>query len=77
MGVPPETEHPDVEEAITTVIRKARQKNILAGLSVEDDVEGTLKRIKEGVQWLALGDDFRLLVRSIDRLVTGIRQGTS
>jgi 2-keto-3-deoxy-L-rhamnonate aldolase RhmA len=77
MGVPPETEHPAVEEAISTVIRKARQKNILAGLSVEDDVEGTLKRIKEGVQWLALGDDFRLLVRSIDRLVTGIRQGTS
>jgi 2-keto-3-deoxy-L-rhamnonate aldolase RhmA len=77
MGILPETAHPDVEDAIATVIRKARQKNVLAGLSVEDDVDGTLKRIEEGVQWLALGDDFRLLARLIDRLVAGIRQGTS
>ena len=27
--------------------------------------------------WLAIGDDFRLLVRTVDRLVAGIRQGTT
>jgi 2-dehydro-3-deoxyglucarate aldolase/4-hydroxy-2-oxoheptanedioate aldolase len=75
MGVPPETAHPAVEEAIATVIRRARAKNIFAGLSVEDDVEGALAWIDNGVQWLAVGDDFRLLARMIDRLVAGIRRG--
>jgi 2-keto-3-deoxy-L-rhamnonate aldolase RhmA len=77
MGIPPETEHPALEQAIATVMHKARQKNICAGLSVEDDVETALKWIDQGVQWLAVGDDFRLLVRAIDRLVAGIRQGRS
>jgi len=75
MGFSPETAHPAVEQAITTVIEKARQKNIYAGLSVENDVAGALKRIADGVQWLAVGDDFSLFAQMIDRLVTGIRQG--
>jgi len=77
MGIPPETVHPALEQAIATVIHKARQKKICAGLTVEDDVEGALKWIDEGVQWLAVGDDYRLLVRTIDRLVAGIRRGRS
>lgn len=75
IGLPPETAHPALDEAISTIIRKARQSGIYAGLSVEDDVEETLKRIDQGVQWLAVGDDYRLMARTIDRLVTGIRGG--
>jgi 2-keto-3-deoxy-L-rhamnonate aldolase RhmA len=77
MGIPPETEDPELQRTIATIIHKARQKQILAGLSVEDDIEATLRWIDDGVQWLAVGDDFRLLVRIVDRLITGIRQGQS
>jgi 2-keto-3-deoxy-L-rhamnonate aldolase RhmA len=75
MGLPPEKSDPSLDEAIATVIRTARQKGICVGQSAEDDVDGALRLIAEGVQMIAVGDDFRLLANSVDRLVGGIRRG--
>jgi 2-keto-3-deoxy-L-rhamnonate aldolase RhmA len=73
MGLPPEAADPALNEAIETVIRTARERGVCAGQSAEDDVEEALKLIDKGVQMIAVGDDFRLLANSVDRLVNGIR----
>jgi 2-keto-3-deoxy-L-rhamnonate aldolase RhmA len=75
MGLPPETAHPALDEAVATVIETARRKGICVGQSAEDDVDGALRLIEAGVQMIAVGDDFRLLANSVDRLVGGIRRG--
>lgn len=73
MGLPPEAPHPSLDEVIATVIQKARQRGVCVGQSAEDDVAGALQLIDNGVQMIAVGDDFRLLANSVDRLVHGIR----
>ncbi len=73
LGLPPEAAHPALEEAIATVVRKARQRGVCVGQSAEDDVAGALQLIANGVQMIAVGDDFRLLANSVDRLINGIR----
>lgn len=73
MGLAPEAPHPSLDEAIATVIQKARQRGVCVGQSAEDDVDEALKLIANGVQMIAVGDDFRLLANSVDRLVNGIR----
>lgn len=77
MGLPPEVAHPALDEVIATVIRKARQRGVCVGQSAEDDVAGALRLIDNGVQMIAVGDDFRLLANSVDRLVNGIRSSSS
>lgn len=77
MGLPPEAAHPALDEAIATVIRTARQQGVCMGQSAEDDVAAALKLIDNGVQMIAVGDDFRLLANSVDRLVNGIRGSRS
>jgi 2-keto-3-deoxy-L-rhamnonate aldolase RhmA len=77
MVLPPEAAHPSLDEAIATVVRKAQQRGVCVGQSAEDDVAGALKLIDNGVQMIAVGDDFRLLANSVDRLVSGIREGSS
>jgi hypothetical protein len=72
MGLPPEAAHPSLDEAIATVIRKARQRGVCVGQSPEDDVKEARQLIDNGVQSIAVGDDFRLLANSVDRLVNGI-----
>jgi hypothetical protein len=59
------------------VLRKERQRGVCVAQSAEDDVEEALKQINKGVQMIAVGDDFRLLANSVDRLVNGIRGSRS
>jgi 2-dehydro-3-deoxyglucarate aldolase/4-hydroxy-2-oxoheptanedioate aldolase len=73
MGLPPEAAHPSLDEVIAMIIRTARQRGVCVGQSAEDDVAEALKLIDNGVQMIAVGDDFRLLANSVDRLVHGIR----
>ena len=77
MGLPPEVAHPSLDEVIATVIRTAQQRGVCVGQSAEDDVEEALKLIDNGVKMIAVGDDFRLLANSVDRLVNGIRGSRS
>jgi 2-keto-3-deoxy-L-rhamnonate aldolase RhmA len=77
LGLAPEAPHPALEEAIATVVRKARQRGVCVGQSAEDDVAGALQLIANGVQMIAVGDDFRLLANSVDRPINGIRGSRS
>ena len=56
--------HPEVMRAIETVIAKARQANVLVGISVGDDAGLLCDLVDMGVQWLSMGADVTLMIRA-------------
>jgi len=61
MGMP---RHPDVIRAIETVIGKARKKGVLVGIGIGDDPDILIEWVDKGINWLAMGGDFSLLLRA-------------
>lgn len=74
LGVPGQADHPEVLQAIDTVIDKARRKGVFVGLPVGDDPATVAAWIRKGVRWLAVGGDFFFLVRAMDDFIAAIRQ---
>ena len=75
MGRQGQTTHPDVVQAIETVVAKARGSNVAVGMYVGDDPQAVVGWIRKGVQWVAVGVDFYFLMRAIERVVKEVRQG--
>ncbi len=70
MGQP---RHPQVLAAIDRVIAKARVANVPIGIAVGDEPEVLVEWADKGVNWLAIANDFSLLLRATTQLVTHVR----
>lgn len=73
MGHMGEPRHPEVLGAIERVIDRARQANVFVGIAIGDDVDMLNGWVDKGVQWLAMGGDFSLLVRAITEVAGKVR----
>jgi 4-hydroxy-2-oxoheptanedioate aldolase len=73
LGVPGETRHPRVEEAVLSVIRQCQDAGVIPGLLVSD-VEEAQVWIDRGIRWVPVGSDIRAL-SEFGRRVTGALSG--
>jgi 2-keto-3-deoxy-L-rhamnonate aldolase RhmA len=64
MGHMGEPRHPEVLGAIEQVIARARQANIFVGIAIGDDVALLNEWVDKGAQWLAMGNDYSLMLRT-------------
>jgi 2-keto-3-deoxy-L-rhamnonate aldolase RhmA len=71
MGMP---RHPEVIRAIDTVIAKARKKGVFVGIGIGDDPDILIEWVDKGVNWLAMGGDFSLLLRAARDVAGQVRQ---
>lgn len=74
MGYRGQPNHPDVVRALETVVSKARQAGVFAGVSVGASSEATLEWIGKGAQWVAMGADFVFLAQAVDQAVERVRE---
>lgn len=77
LGYTAQLRHPDVIRAIEQVIAKSRAAKIPMGIAVGDDPVVLAEWIDKGVNWLAMGADFILLVNATARLAQQLRQRSS
>jgi len=68
------TRHPDVLRAMETVLAKARRAGVPGGVAVGGEAEVFLGWIDKGAQWLTVGADFQLLLRSVSQLAGQVRE---
>ncbi len=64
MGRMGQPRHADVIRAIETVIGKARKKGVFVGIGIGDDPDILIEWVDKGINWLAMGADFSLLLRA-------------
>jgi 2-keto-3-deoxy-L-rhamnonate aldolase RhmA len=73
MGHMGEPNHPEVLQAIDTVIAKARKTSLFVGTGVADPQTGK-EWVGKGVNWLTLSNDFMLLVKIVSESVAQARK---
>jgi 2-keto-3-deoxy-L-rhamnonate aldolase RhmA len=73
MGHMGEPRHPEVLDAIYTVIKVARQAKMPVGIAIGDDVELLRDWIDKGVQWITGGGDTSLMLRAADQITAQLR----
>ena len=64
--------HPDVLSTIKTVIEKTRKTDVFAGVAFGDDLEQHAKWVEQGVQWVSVASDIRLMRRAADESRRGL-----
>lgn len=75
VGVPAQSENPEVVRAIDTIVQKAQQRDVPFGVPVGDEPQAALDWIERGARWIAVGGDVLFLVHAMDRLVAAIQAG--
>jgi len=73
MGLTGQPRHPEVLAAIDTVIAKSRKTGVFAGIAIGDDPDQLVEWLDKGMQWLAMGCDFTLLLRGADHVTQRVR----
>lgn len=76
MGHMGEPRHPEVLSAIDRVIDSAHKANTYVGISIGDNIEQLKGWVDKGVNWLAMGGDFSLLVRAATQVEGEMRAYT-
>jgi 2-keto-3-deoxy-L-rhamnonate aldolase RhmA len=71
-----ESRHVDVLNAIEVVLEAGRAASVPVGLAVPDDPAVLTGWVDRGARWLAIGADFRLLLRSTSQLTRQLREHT-
>jgi 2-keto-3-deoxy-L-rhamnonate aldolase RhmA len=74
MGHMGNTQHPEVQSAIETVVGTARQGGIYPGIGLADDPEALMAWVSKGIQWVQVGVDWAHLSRAIDTSVGRLRE---
>ncbi len=77
MGYPGDCSHPRVLKTVDEIVRKARAANVMVGLGTGQDPEVARRWLAQGVQWIAMGSDWSLLVEAGDRMLSGVRSSSS
>lgn len=70
MGYMGQTRHPEVMEAIETVITRAKQAGVYVGIAASDRVSEWADR---GAQWLLIGEDYSLMLQAADEVAGRVR----
>ena len=73
MGYIGEPRHPDVLAKVETVISRAREQDVFVGVAVGADPEVAIEWIDKGAQWVAMGADFYLLLRTAEQVSDHVR----
>ncbi len=73
MGMLGQVEHPQVREAIATVVEKATAAGKFVGMGMGANREHALMAAGLGVHWAQCGNDFEYMIRSVDQLYQSIR----
>jgi 2-keto-3-deoxy-L-rhamnonate aldolase RhmA len=74
LGFTGQPRHPEVIRAIDTVIAKARAAKVPMGIAVGDDPDVLIEWANKGVNWIAMGADFILLVHVAAQLAQRVRE---
>jgi 2-keto-3-deoxy-L-rhamnonate aldolase RhmA len=74
LGVLPQTTHPQVVQAIETVIARCQHWSVSAGIYVSAPAAAR-EWLAKGMQWVCLGSDVSHLTRAIDAAVAAVREG--
>ncbi len=69
-----EPRHPDVLQAIDAVIASGQRKEVPVGIAFGDDPDELIKWVNKGVQWLAMGADFTLLLKAAAQVAGRVRE---
>jgi 2-keto-3-deoxy-L-rhamnonate aldolase RhmA len=77
MGLMGQPRHPQVLQAIQTVIDSARRSGVFVGLGVGDDPEMLNEWVDKGAHWLAMGADFTLLLGAAGQIAGRVRAHAS
>ena len=72
LGVPGETRHPRVEEAVVALIRACEDAGVVPGLLVSD-VDEAKVWIERGIRWVPVGSD----IRALAEFGRGVTEGLS
>lgn len=72
-GVPGQTDHPRVLDAIATVCTRARAAGLSVGIGMGPDVEFAARVAGLGVQWIQCGGDCSFMIRAADSVYQTIR----
>ena len=72
MGYPANPRHPEVEAAMNSIIERTRAAGKVIGFPLSGDPAQAADRVKRGVQWLAVTNDFDLL-RQSDEMIDNLR----
>ena len=75
MGLLGQLDHPDVKEAMRTVMEKTRRAGKILGYPAvfSDDLSPAKELIQKGVQWLSVGQDVSMLRGSSERSLAQLR----
>jgi 2-dehydro-3-deoxyglucarate aldolase len=74
MGLTGQPRHPDVLAAIEMVIAVARRAEIFIGIAIGNDPTTITEWIGKGIQWVAMGSDFGLMLRALDDVSNQVRE---
>ncbi len=73
MGMLGETRHPDVLQAIETLIAKARKTDVFCGIAIGQDTDIVAEWFSKGMQWVNAGEDFSLMMSAAEESAGAIR----
>jgi 2-dehydro-3-deoxyglucarate aldolase/4-hydroxy-2-oxoheptanedioate aldolase len=74
MGHMGEPRHPEVLRAIDKVIEKTRKTDVFVGIAIAEDPVLLNGWVDKGVQWLSMGNDYSLLLRSANQVASAVRE---
>ena len=74
MGHMGEPRHPDVLRAAEMVIKKTCQTPLFAGMAVGQNPDHLREWMDKGAQWMAIGDDYSLMLRTANQVVDVVHQ---
>lgn len=69
MGYADETQHPQVQAAITQIVTTAKAYRMPVGLFVGGGIQELQAALAQGLQWIAYTSDYFLLTRAVDSLI--------
>jgi len=68
-----DVEHPEVVEAVKTIVAKARVAGCPVGAGMGLDVDYAAVMVERGVQWIQLGEDYSYLIRCVEQTAAAVR----
>ena len=74
MGIMGEVKRPEVVEAITTIISKARRAGVYAGIGMGPIEDSVCQAAQWGAHWVQCGGDYSYMISFADQLYSRVRK---
>jgi 2-keto-3-deoxy-L-rhamnonate aldolase RhmA len=69
--------HPEVVQAMDTVIQKCNRARMPVGVATSHDPDTIMGWVNKGVNWVMSGNDFTLMLHTADYVVNGVQEKIS